>query len=191
MAPSAGQAGHGKRKKQSNPAGHVPPHQLFASLPDKGLPKCYARGIIPWKKANGQMNTVTRVVFEKDDVNCVQAFGSEWRCPDGTIVRLEPTAENVFVVEADCNMGKTYATLTYIGAALTQNPALPLVHISSRRTHGRAIDEDCRKYYPPELKMCFYLDETQKDRQRKCMTSKRLIISRGRTSPSTPTLLLT
>ena len=115
------------------------------------------RGILPWKKADGQMNTVTRVVLEKDEADRVQRFGSEWRSTDGSTVQLEPTEENVFVVEADCNMGKTYATL------MEHDPRLPLVHISSRRTHGRAIAADCSQYYPPELSMCFYLDDPEAD----------------------------
>ena len=49
-------------------------------------------GIVPWKKANGQKNTVTRVVLERDAADRVQRFGSEWPCPGGATVRLEPSS---------------------------------------------------------------------------------------------------
>ena len=120
-------------------------------------PACSKVGIQPWVKrgvdwveprGESSRNKVRWVMTEEDLQGFIHAFGTDHMLPCNTFITLEPTEDNCYVCEADCNLGKSTAILTWLYRLLLKNPDMPFVFFSVRVSHAKDLFKTIRDFKP-------------------------------------------
>ena len=102
------------------------------------LPRRATKGMSAWNKPHGRgPNTVQ---FARVDASKVPKLGTSISTVGHGNVDLLPTEKNVLVIEAGCSAEKTRQVLAWIRAQLASDPKMPVIFLTTRRTHADDLD---------------------------------------------------
>jgi hypothetical protein len=107
------------------------------------VPRRATDGMRVWSKPHDQgYNTVQ---FARVDASKVPKLGTSLSTMRHGNVDFLPTEKNVLVIEAGCSAEKTRQVLAWIRAQLAVDPTMPVIFLTTRRTHADDLDVTIQK----------------------------------------------
>ena len=143
----------GRRVRQRTkpaPRSDVPFHEQYEEKHGKPIPAppCSSQGIRPWVKSDGTRNTVHHVRVPDSVTRVSDVIKTSMITVDGVMVTIDLLRGRILALEADCNLGKSFAVLLkLLHPLLEANPRLPLLFISVRIAHAHDLYATLRKTF--------------------------------------------
>ena len=119
--------------------GDLPFHRQYRKRHGQPIPRplCSKQGIQSWIKPHNGLGNVVRLVRSSAGRVSDVMHTAQTVVDTGQTVQVELTRGTVLAIEADCNLGKSYAVLNcLLRPLLAQDPRTPLLFWSVRITHA-------------------------------------------------------